>query len=701
VAGLGGICLAPLRALQRAQGQLFAGVPVCLGTGIALWFALGFEPGPLFYAGVALVVLVALLAWRFGPELTQPLAVALVCLALGLLAAGGRAHQVSAPMLDFRFYGAVQGRIVDIDRAQSDALRLTLDRVVLEDVAPARTPERVRISVQDEGFSAGPGQVILLTAFLSAPDGPAEPGGFDFRRMAYFRQLGAVGYSRTPVLLWQAPEPGSQRIDRLRSWLAAEMMAAVPGQAGAFAAGAMTGDRSGISKDTVQALRDSNLAHLLAISGMNMAFLTGFVFMLVRYGLALLPVLALRIHAKKVAAVVALAVAWFYLLLSGANVATERAFLMVCVILGAVLLDRRALSLRSVAISAVLLLLAQPESLGEPGFQLSFAATVVLIAGFGALDRAILREKLPRWMMPVFLMVLTSLLAGLATAPYAAATFNRFTDYGLLANVLTAPAMSVLMAGGAMAALLAPLGLALPALWVMELASRWILFVAHWVAGLDGAVTAIAQPQAWVIPVITLAGIWAVSVPGRWRWLAILPMAFAFAGWGFVTRPQLLIASDGGLVGLLGAEGRSLSVAKGGGFIAETWLQGDGDLALQAEAAARQGFSGPGTARRFEVAGWRGIALRGKAAGEALAEACASADLVIVPAAIAPADPAPQGCVIIGRQMLDRSGALAVQFWPDHLELTPAREGGRLWMPARPKLSARRIDKPQRLVAAD
>jgi competence protein ComEC len=297
--------------------------------------------------------------------------------------------------------------------------------------------------------------------------------------------------------------------------------------------------------------------------------------------------------------------------------------------------------------------------------------------------------------------VLTSLLAGLATAPYAAATFNRFTDYGLLANVLTAPAMSVLMAGGAMAALLAPLGLALPALWVMELASRWILFVAHWVAGLDGAVTAIAQPQAWVIPVITLAGIWAVSVPGRWRWLAILPMVLALAGWGFVTRPQLLIASDGGLVGLLGAEGRALSVAKGGGFIAETWLQGDGDLALQAEAAARQGFSGPGTARRFEVAGWRGIALRGKAEGEALTEACASADLVIVPAAIAPVDPAPQGCVIIGRQMLDRSGALAVQFWPDHLELTPAREGGRLWMPARPKLSARRIVKPQRLVAAD
>ena len=159
--------------------------------------------------------------------------------------------------------------------------------------------------------------------------------------MAYFEQLGAVGYTSSPVVLWAEPAPGTQRINRLRTRLAAAMMAAMPGDAGAFAAGAMTGDRSGISQDTVQALRDSNLAHLLAISGMNMAFITGFVFMLVRYGVALIPPLALRINAKKLAAVVAFGVALFYLQLSGANVATERAFLMVVVMLGAVLLDRR------------------------------------------------------------------------------------------------------------------------------------------------------------------------------------------------------------------------------------------------------------------------------------------------------------------------------------------------------------------------
>ncbi len=66
--------------------------------------------------------------------------------ALGLVLAALRAHLVAAPVLPFRYYGPIEGRIVDIDRSFSDELRLTLDRVVLEDVAPDRTPGRVRIA---------------------------------------------------------------------------------------------------------------------------------------------------------------------------------------------------------------------------------------------------------------------------------------------------------------------------------------------------------------------------------------------------------------------------------------------------------------------------------------------------------------------------------------------------------------------------
>ena len=671
-----GVLLAPLRALQQARGTLFPWVAMFIGCGVAIWFALPFEPAEGFYLTVAIVLMVTVgLAW-WGPELAQPLLVVAACVAVGVLAAGLRGHLVQAPVLEFRYYGPVQGRVIGIDRSASDALRLTLDRVVLDRVAPDDTPLRIRVSVAGE-LAFQPGQVVLLTGHLSAPEGPVEPGGFDFRRMAFFNQLGAVGYTRTPVVLWAEAEAGTQVINRLRSAMGTGMRAQMPSQAGAFAAGAMTGDRSGITLDTVQALRDSNLAHLLAISGMNLAFLIGFTFALIRYGLALVPVVALRVDARKVAAVLSLAVAWFYLLLSGANVATERAFIMVAVMLGAVLLDRRALTMRSVAIAGVIILVWQPESLAEPGFQLSFAATVALIAGFGALDGAVMRERMPRWVMPLFTLVLSSVLAGAATAPFAAAHFNRFTDYGLLANLLTVPMMSLVMAAGAVAALLAPLGLEALPLWVMEQASRWILFIAHWIAGLDGAVTPIVSPGPWVLPLLTFGGVFAILWKGRLRLAGLVPMAVALLLWMQAERPLLLIEPSGALVGLMGPEGRALSAANGAGFAAENWLTDDGDLATQKVAAGRPGFTGPKGRRSFDLGGLRGVSLTGKGAEAGLPAACDVADLVVIGVWLEPAPP--KGCLVIDRASLARSGSLALHVIDGGWRITPARRAKRLW----------------------
>ncbi len=70
----------------------------------------------------------------------------------------------------------------------------------------------------------------------------------------------------------------------------------MPGRAGAFATAVMTGDRSAMERGAVQDLRASNLAHLLAISGLHMGLLTGFVFAALRYILAAMPRLALPLR---------------------------------------------------------------------------------------------------------------------------------------------------------------------------------------------------------------------------------------------------------------------------------------------------------------------------------------------------------------------------------------------------------------------
>lgn len=681
MAGIRAALHLPFEILAERRGRLLAFGPVALGIGIGVWFALPKEPGILVYGGCGLVVVVSLILSARQPVMA-PLAMFCACLAAGVLSCGARLHWVAAPMLTQAYYGPVIGRVVEIDRSQSGALRVTLDRVGLAGLTPELTPARVRVSLQSDVvfYDPVPGDVAMVTARLDAPGGAAEPGGFDFRRMAFFARLGAVGYARTPMLLWQEAIGAEEWVGRLRAHLSAGVRAGIAGDAGAFAAGVLTGDRSGLSVEAVADLRDSNLAHLLAISGMNMAFLVGFTFAFLRYGLALVPPAALRVDSKKAAAIVSLGVASFYLLLSGANVATERAFIMVAVMLLAVLLDRRAITIRSVAIAATILLVWQPEALLAPGFQMSFAATVALIAGFGAVNAAMRRFGLT-WALRVSLtVVLASMIGGLSTAPYAAAHFNRFTDYGLVANVLTGPAMGlVVMPAGAMAGLLAPFGLAEPALWVMGLGCRWILFVANWIAGLDGSVTAIPAPVPQVLPVLTLGLIWLVLWDGRSRWVGVVPVLVSGALWWSGGRPEVLVA-ERGLVGVMTPDGRALSKGRGDGFTARNWLENDGDLALQTAAHDRPGFRGTPSGLAFTFAGKRGLLVR---RDDPVPQGCAGFDLIIAPGSLEGAEE----CLWVTDATLRETGSLALYVKGDDLIVIPTHGAQRLW-----SVSAGRIE---------
>ena len=207
----------------------------------------------------------------------------------------------------------------------------------------------------------------------------------------------------------------------------------------------MTGERSAIPPAVMAAVRDSGLAHLLAISGLHIGLVAGILFFGLRGALALVPPLALRYPIKKWAAAAAIPGAFAYALVAGATVPSQRAFLMIGLVLLAVLLDRRGLSMRTVAWAAVIILLLHPESLLGASFQLSFAAVTALIAGYEVVrGRRRLGGNGPPviWRRILFYVggvALTTLIAGAVTAPFAAYHFNRLAAYGLAANLIAVP----------------------------------------------------------------------------------------------------------------------------------------------------------------------------------------------------------------------------------------------------------------------
>ncbi len=195
-----------------------------------------------------------------------------------------------------------------------------------------------------------------MRAVLYPVPGQILPGGHDMQREAYFAGIGGVGYTfgaahrhrRSPAIA----TGGGWREDlrHLRTEMSRRIIAVLPGSTGGVASALITGKRGAISEEVKQAFRQSGLQHLLAIAGLHLGLVGGFVFFAVRGGLALIPWVALRYPIKKIAAAATLVVLTCYLLLSGAAIPTERAFVMNGLVFAAILIDRLRISMRICAL---------------------------------------------------------------------------------------------------------------------------------------------------------------------------------------------------------------------------------------------------------------------------------------------------------------------------------------------------------------
>jgi len=400
--------------------------------------------------------------------------------------------------------------------------------------------------------------------------------------------------------------------------------------------------------------------------------------------LALWPYAALHWPIRKIAAIAGLITGAIYLAMSGANIATQRAFIMVAVMFVALLFDRRALSLRSVAMAALILLVWRPEAVLGAGFQMSFAATTALIVAFGRL-RHTKFGHLPKWIKPVAAVLASSLIAGIATAPFAAAHFNIIASYGLLANLLAVPVMGlVVMPGALLAAGFIPLGFETAGLWIMGLGIDWILWVAQFVSNLEGGVRFVPMPGPWVLPLMVFGGICILLRPGpRLRKFGGVPLVLGALIWSVTPRPDILISQSGALIGVRGPSGLVLSKEKGESFAATNWLQNDGDMSTQTEAFARTGF-----AHRRARSDWPSlnpdlqieqiVQLRGKNASILARDVCL---LGVVLVSLKPLNE-PQGpCAIFDPARLRDTGSVAVQFTKNDMVWSYANaiSGARLW----------------------
>jgi competence protein ComEC len=361
---------------------------------------------------------------------------------------------------------------------------------------------------------------------------------------------------------------------------------------------------------------------------------------------------------------------------------------MIGIVLLGVMVDRPALTLRTLTVVALGVLLLAPEALVHPSFQMSFAATLAIVAGY---------QGGVRWMSAgadtplgarialiggreIVGLVLVSLLAGLATTLYTAYHFHRLAPYGVLANLLAMPVVSFwVMPFGIGGVLALPFGFDGFFWRQMGVGIEWMVAVALWVTSLPGSVGRMAAFGTGPLLVGTagLVVLGLLKSPLRWSGAVLLAIVSVIAL--RTPRPDVLISPDGASFALRTRSGH-LAMLKTGSdtFAIQQWLAADADARDPKDKSLGDGVACDDAGCTGRLADGSIVAIARTV--EAFAEDCRHAAIVLS------AREAPPGCraVLVDRKVWQRGGAIALRRAGGAWEIVRARPPGydRPWAPA-------------------
>ena len=574
--------------LEQDMRRPFLFVPVAMMAGVLLYVKADQEPH--WQAPFALLVISAWLTWLNRDKRRGVMAgLVIVCaMAAGFLAACLQTLRVSGPVLQAPWIGYGSGLIEQIDWGQDgkgeNNAHVILRIYKMGTLEAHQRPLKLKLSLKGRPAIQA-GDLIYAPIRVQPLPGPTYAGGYDFRFDYFFKQVGGVGsivgpikqgYGRPPSMwqqFWAA-------IDRYRCLVTERIVHVIGGQNGAVAAALITGKRGYINDHSNDVLRSSGIYHVVSISGLHMAIAAGFAFTCARLFFLLIPGLSLRHDTRRWAAWTGMAGAVVYDIFAGSDIATERSMLMTLVLFGAIAFGRRLLSMRNCALAAILLVIAEPNGVLNPGFQMSFAAVAGLIALYerkpvhrhpamqgmqrtqALNDQQGKAESIPFYKHPKLKgllhdVVFTTLVAEAATAPFGLYHFHMVQSYGLIGNAITLPFVSFIVMPAAGIGLLAmPFGWDAPVWTLMGMGIDAIMRCCEWIA-------------AWPVATRYMAGFSVLALLWMVLGFTILcllmsPLRFAaipFLCVGLILalqtdRPEFYVSRDGRSVAVRMEDGR-------------------------------------------------------------------------------------------------------------------------------------------------
>ncbi len=296
------------------------------------------------------------------------------------------------------------------------------------------------------------------------------------------------------------------------------------------------GERAGLGEELEDAFAKSGLAHVLSVSGLHVAVVAVAVFAVLRWLLTRrMTRWARRVDPRAVAAPVAIALVWAYVLYTGWQAPAVRSGVMCSLVLSGWLFQRRSDALNALAFALLVMMVADPATLFELSVQLSFAAVAAMVLLAPPLRASLpidppspatqsgWRLRLGQWREEAIATAIASVAVTLGTAPLVLGAFQRVSVAGVLSNVVTLPLSGLLTmasAGAAAVHLLSPWAGGL-LLVVAGAVARVFLWLTTLFASLPFASVPLPAPS-WPVTAAWWFGLAAAALlRGKARWLGL------------------------------------------------------------------------------------------------------------------------------------------------------------------------------------
>jgi competence protein ComEC len=417
----------------------------------------------LVLAGAALILTIALrlLVPRYNlqPFKLAPSTQYLIIFSLVILFTGGIRYQVTVPEInvhhiawynDRQYDILVTGSISELPdyRDSYTNLRIHVEGVDIGD-GEDLSVKGLLLARVDAGENYSYGEHIRLRGRLETP-----PEGEDFSYREYLARQGIHTYM-TDAKATRLPEDRGNFLLKAIYHLKEQSLSLVyrifPDPEASLLAGILLGVDTGMSADLDQAFKDTGTTHIIAISGFNIAILSGIFVSL--FG---------RLMGPRRGMIIAIFIITLYTVLVGADAAVVRAAIMGTLSLFARQVGRRQDGLNTLAFTAAVMAVFNPQVPWDVGFQLSFGATLGLILYAQPLQQVaerMLTRRLPlvtaqKITAPIAEYILFTLAAQLTTLPIMAYHFKRISLTSLIANPFILPAQPPVMILGGLALLL-------------------------------------------------------------------------------------------------------------------------------------------------------------------------------------------------------------------------------------------------------